>query len=371
MTLRDYVLVVSLHPQDVFTALFFTNAVTEPRSMRVVQYGRGDLGEALAGASAVIVIRGLFEFADVIAAAKAMRIPVFYFIDDNFIVLRDSAGPHARFMKHYSAAAVRDALKDIAGVLASSAPLAEYFSSHSLHDRVMRFPPASSRAMPRPGRDAGGPLRAAFFGGQHLHELFTNCVMPALRRLSRERRVAVTTMGLTEVGDAGAVTATLRPYDVSYARALETLAADGVDLLLHPVVEGLPNNRYKIPHALITAHAIGAIPVVSKLPPYDALAADVAVLADNTESSWYDAIVRAAAADRPAFVERLSAYCASEFGGQQNRDVVDRILSESRPPSRVERQRRRAIAGMYLLRRFGSRAAARLRSRGAAGAVTA
>jgi len=287
----EYVLVASLNPLDVFTTLFFSNGLEQPHPIRIVQYGRGDLGAALAGASALVVIRGLFEFGDLVEAARALRIPTFYFVDDNFIVLRDHPGPHARFLER---------------------------------------------------------------------------VLPAIRRLAREKPLSLMTMGMEPIAPSKGLSVSDRPYQPSYAVAVEAMTTAGVNVLLHPVADGLANSRYKNPHALITAHAIGAVPVVSNLAPYDALADDsVALRCENSEESWYRALVQAGqGADyRAALLTRLADYCARHFDGRQNRQIVAAILSESAHPGRWLVQRRRALASVFLARRLARRMSSRLTGR--------
>ena len=362
----EYVLVASLNPLDVFTTLFFSNGLEQPHPIRIVQYGRGDLGAALAGASALVVIRGLFEFGDLVEAARALRVPTFYFVDDNFIVLRDHPGPHARFVQQYSADRVRDALPGFAGVLLSSRTLSDYFAEMNLHPRLLLFPPiAASRSAAREPHD-DGHLRVAFFGGLHLHEVFLERVLPAIRRLAREQPLSLMTMGMEPIAPSKGLSVSDRPYQPSYAVAVEAMTAAGVNVLLHPVADGLANNRYKNPHALITAHAIGAVPVVSNLAPYDALADDgVALRCENSEESWYRALVQAGqGADyRAALLTRLADYCARHFDGRQNRQIVAAILSESAHPGRWLVQRRRALASVVLARRLARRLSSRLTGR--------
>ena len=139
-------------------------------------------------------------------------------------------------------------------------------------------------------------------------------------------------------------------YDVSYSRGLRTLAAAGVDVLVHPSVAGLANNAHKNPHALISAHAIGAVPVVSARPPYDDLPASGIVLqCEDTIDSWYLALKRALEPDEHrAISNRLASFCASHFDGSVNRQVIEALIS--RPISRAAALvlARRVVAVMCL-----------------------
>jgi hypothetical protein len=115
---------------------------------------------------------------------------------------------------------------------------------------------------------------------------------------------------------------------VSYSRGLRTLAAAGVDVLVHPSLPGHANNAYKNPHALISAHAIGAVPVVSARPPYDDLPEPAVVLqCEDTIDSWYVALTRALDPfEHRALSDRLGSFCASHFDGAVNRQAIESLV---------------------------------------------
>ena len=108
-------------------------------------------------------------------------------------------------------------------------------------------------------------------------------------------------------------------------------------MLVHTSVAGLANNAYKNPHALISARALGAVPIVSDRPPYDHLRpAGVALLCDDSIESWYAALVQALRpVERSLIGERLVSFCSSQFGGSVNHQVIDETgglhSSSSRP----------------------------------------
>ena len=62
-----FVLVVSLQPLDAMTTLFFGHLVGQvPEAIQVVRHGDPQLAAALAGASAIVLVRALFELDSVI-----------------------------------------------------------------------------------------------------------------------------------------------------------------------------------------------------------------------------------------------------------------------------------------------------------------
>lgn len=362
---RGFVLVVSLQPLDASTTLFFGRLMRlTPDSIRVVQYGKDDIAGALGKAAAVVLVRGLFEFGDIARCVRALRIPLYYFLDDNFIVLREQGGIAAQFVTRYSAAEVRAALRDFAGVLLATPALVSYFSEQELHPHLVLFPPvADAEGLAAPRATKPG-VTVAFFGGRHLHRQLLDIIVPAVRRLARQRPVRLLAVGVPEPIPASAgLTVSQQPYDECYARGLRALAAEGVDVFVHPVAAGLANNAYKNPHALISAHALGAIPVVSQAPPYDALGpAGVALICEDNEESWYQALTQVVtdASLRPMLRARLATYCAEHFSGTANRAVVDTMLRGYTPRGPAQTLWRTGIARGYQAMSLAGRVAARV-----------
>lgn len=362
---RGFVLVVSLQPLDASTTLFFGHLMRlMPDSIRVAQYGKDDIAGALASAAAVVFVRGLFEFGNIARCAKALGVPLYYFVDDNFIVLREQGGIGAEFVMRYSAPEVRAALHDFEGVLLATPALMSYFLERGLHSRLFLFPPvADAQRLAAPRRDPAATT-LAFFGGRHLHRQLLDTIVPAVRRLARQRPVRLLAVGVTEsIPASEGLSIRQQPYDESYGRGLRSLAAEGVDVFVHPVAAGVVNNAYKNPHALISAHALGAVPVVSNAPPYDSLGSDgVALLSTDDEESWYRALNQAVTDDslRSTLSERLSAYCAEHFSGSANRTVVDTMLRAHTPRGRTQTLWRTGIARGYLALNLAGRLVSRI-----------
>jgi hypothetical protein len=364
-----FVLVVALQKLDATTTLFFGHARRlAPCAIRIVEFGEPALSSLMSSAAAVIFVRGLFEFGGLPAFAQRLGIPTYYFVDDNFIVLREQGGRNARFVALYSAQRVRDALRGFAGVLLSSPPLIEYFSSHQLHRHLLLYPPVIGECAHEKDRQPG--LRLAFFGGEHLHELFSRIVLPAVRRLACERPVTLVAMGFaSEIPSSSGLTVIHSEYDESYARGIETLRRHGVNVLIHLVDASQANSAYKNPHALISALALDAVPVVSDRAPYDAYCATRNVMCcSDSEMSWFAALSSLAHEESRQADLRvgLRRYCEAHFDGAINRTVINGILSANRRSGFGLAIVRRVLIAGFLLSQFAGRGWRRLAGLGAA-----
>ncbi len=329
-----------------------------------MHYGHDELAGPLSAAAAVVLVRGLFELDAVSRCARALRIPLYYFLDDNFIVLREQRGSGAAFVEPYSTENVREALGGFSGVLLASSPLVDYFAENGLHSRLLLFPPTEGDQVKSPAPAARPRVHIAFFGGRHLHACFLRTIVPAVRRVARRRPVTLIAVGVGEQIDASeGLMVVHQPYDESYMRAIRRLADQRVDVLVHPAAADLANNAFKNPHALISANALGAVPIVSNRAPYDRFQSEgVALLCEDSEDSWYHALVQVAEDDTASAIRmRLATFCAEHFGGGPNLEIINGMLRERIPPARWSTPWRAAVARAILLMNRAGRAVSRAR----------
>ncbi len=333
---QPYALAISLEPLDASTKLFFGHLAEQlDGNLQVVRYADPRLGAKIAAASAIILVRGLFEFGTAAWVARAFRIPLYYFVDDNFILLREQRGPWSPFVGRYSAANVRRRLRAFRGVLLSSESLIDYFRSQDVHHELMLFPPIEwSQPLSKSPVRSGNVV--AFFGGRHLHEVLLKSILPAVRRLATEYPITLIAAGVGEpIAPSPGLTVIEQAYNRSYEQGLRQLAEAGVDVLVHPSAPGLLNDRYKNPHALISAKALGAIPVVSDRPPYSDLgAAGAALLCDDSSESWHAGLSQALDPSlRSVIAQRLARFCSLHYDGLTNREVIATLLRRHEAPS--------------------------------------
>lgn len=342
---RGYVLVVSLVPQDATTTLFFT-ALAGRLPLRIVEYP-ADIAWPLSGACAVIFMRGLFECRDAVWCARRLGIPRYYFLDDNFMLIRDEPMIYGPFYERYTNDGVRAMLCGFAGVLLASDSLMRYFAEHRLHDRLMLFPPVAPASTGTRPVGRADTLTIAFFGGAHRRDPFVRYVFPAVCRLAGVVTVRLVTAGFEpgSLPTAPGLDIVYLPYEPSYLVAMERLAPYGVDILVHPSAPTV-NNPYKNRHVLINAHALGATAVFSNTPPYDAIArAEVAVVCDNNEEAWFASLQQIALDEqlRHDLRGQLWEYCTTHFGGELNTSIIEALLHAHPPPGALTRVTRWAV----------------------------
>ena len=357
--MTPYLLVVSKTRCDVFSALFFGGL---PGSLgvhvRILEFGHDSLTDALAGAAAIIVMRhGLFSFGRLAASAGRARVPRYYFLDDNLMLLSLEPEVYGPYWSAYTNENVRRALAGFDGVLLASRPLLQYFEEQALHPNLIEYPPIAWPVLRRRdagwGRDAGEPFRIAFFGGEHRRDLFRTLVYPAAQRLAAEVPVELVVAGIEAEAlqvPGAKVPVVHLPYDVRYGPALEALACRRIDVLAHPAPPSR-NNPYRNANVLINARAVGAVSVLSNVPPYDGFdSPPPALLCDNEPEAWYEALSRLAHDPQLCahVFDRADAYCREHFSGRQNEHVIRTVLAAHAPPGSAVRAMRRIVTGPFL-----------------------
>ena len=356
----SHILVVAKRHDDVFAALFFDGLPPElRRHIRIREFGHDALAAEVAGAAAIIVMRhGLFSFGALASVAARARVPSYYFLDDNLLLLRQEPETYGPFWSAYTEDNVRVALRGFEGVLLASAPLVAYFRDHALHPRLIEYAPIAwpvLRERTQWSRDAATPFRIAFFGGEHRRELFLSLVHPAAMQLSREHPVELVVFGIDRAAIPASRTPSLdvihAPYEVRYSAALDALAGRQIDVVAHPTPPSA-NNPYRNANVLINARSAGAVAVVSNAPPYDTLGSpSPALLCDNVVEQWTTAL-RRLASDAALCAEtyrHADEFCRRHFNGASNAATIERVLGAHPAPRAVTRAMRLAVAGPSLV----------------------
>jgi len=318
------------------TSLYFDRLPLRLRQRIRLTYSDRHRPEEMLGASAVVFVRELFEYSEWIDEARRRKIPQYYFLDDNFMALgrddryRDAFGT-------FTDERLRKALESFTGILLSSRSLLRYFRQRSLHGGLRYFPPIAGRERcPNGGRNAAG-LRIGFFGGDHRLLPFVATVLPAIRDVAGESPTELVVVARQDAWEAArhegafaarGLTVHHLPYDLSLDVVLRRLAAQRLDVVVHPNSRNA-NNPYKTIHALLNAAELGAVPLVSDGPPFDQIRSrGVAWLCGDEPGEWARALrrVRDDPAGAAALRGRLSVFSRRYFGGSINARVLDEIL---------------------------------------------
>jgi glycosyltransferase involved in cell wall biosynthesis len=343
---NGYLLVIAPIYDATISLSFDYLAESFSRRIRVIQ-GSDWMGcEAeMAGASAVVIVRNLFDFSPWVECGKKLGIPLYYYADDNFMQLRQEPGCAPEFKQH-SPENLKATLDGFSGVLLSTYALVDVFRKAGIHDNLYYYPPVIKKIEgKRENASWGNPFTIAFMGGPHRTENFYRYVAPAIRRLaenfpirlclpesSAEQAKLKAFMSSVQNHNLEILTV---PRDISYDLTIRNYRECNPDILVH-INSNTGNNAYKTENAIINAALVGAVPVLSDGPPYDALRNEnIGLLCLTDEDSWYEAIMwlyKDRVAGREMY-DRLVEYCRRNYSGAANEPVLTEILSQHPAPS--------------------------------------
>lgn len=301
---------VLAHPINASVLLIFeAMRDSDEVHVRVVDRVEHSLSD-LARADVLIIARDFRLTADWSAAAIAMGVPVFYYLDDNIplMVQRGELDPQ---WAHFAAAEVHRALAGFAGVLTSTQELARSFREQGLHEHVDALQIAIPASIGRDWRAA--PRREektttiALFVGDHRVNAYVQLLHPGLADAAaatgrRVRVLAPPPVVEALAGHERGIELQTFPVSLDYFTALRGLRDAGVDAVLVPPVRTV-NQRFKTTHPLLTAAVLGARLIAPSHVPYVSLA-DVpgVLLVDEDdrrdEDVWREAFERTLVDDR-------------------------------------------------------------------------
>ncbi|WP_431821607.1 glycosyltransferase [Burkholderia sp. F1] len=337
-----YILVVNLH-YDASTYLYFNMLPPDvAKRVRIISASTGYGVEELARASCVIFVRHIAHFGGWIDAARAMKVPAYYFLDDNLALLAQ-AGELAHGGEDYRLEQYRTDLSAFDGVLLSSKNLVEYFDEHSLHDQLYCFPVSffdqRTLSIDYHEEKREGELVIACATGSHRAKGLWEVVFPALQKLANDDGMRIHLVAPAPSEDEyrkqlddlpSSFRVTLLPFELDYLFAMRRFARYSPDFLLH-APSSTVNNAYKTLHPLVSALIMNAVPVLPDTQPYDQVAGcgNAVFVHDSGKSlSWYNALVDALkdSAGLEQIRKKNEAYCAANFSGEANAAVLQTIL---------------------------------------------
>lgn len=297
----------------------------------------------IANASCIIVVRYLAANDAWAAAAKRLKIPIYYFLDDNLPELVSKEGVTFAGSEIFEANQLRVRLRDFTGILVSSPMLVEYFEANLLHPNVQLFPVSYAAAPPEilaSPKKVANELVVASMGGRHRQKGLQNCVLPALRQIATKSRPIHVIIGgcwaedfdnfraADEVNEN--IQTTLLPLEVDWTRAVFQIASFRPDILVHAPSKTL-NNKYKTLNVALCAYVLDAVLVAPNDPPYDLVEFDgaaVRVEPANEPRAWLNALqgLLSARGTWEGYKETNAAFCRTQFSGEQNLVVMNEIL---------------------------------------------
>ena len=277
-----------------------------------------DLYEAdLALVDAIIISRDIVTGTKYLDLIRKLKIPVYYYTDDNFLVVAVQ-NQHDLLVREFAKASTRETFEKFNGIIVSSENLLLDFKARGLHENLILLEPAIDAQLISDYPKLPKPyFSVAFLGGVFRTDVLQNCVLPALKRLSEETPVRLYCPDDFNLNKY--VSENFQIYTLPRTSCLDLVLTKfgrfDVDVQVHSGKK-LPNNKYKTENALINATTIGAVLLASRVEPYKSgLNQGCYMMTANTVDAWYASLKRLAdnSAIRDEIYQKAKQYCTIRY----------------------------------------------------------
>ena len=288
----------------------------------------------LALAEAIVVSRTIFHpwAKPYLHAARTMRLPMYYYFDDNFDTLREEYPG----LKDYTVKNLTKELQDFEGVMVPNQALADWCHKTKIHKNILLTPPVATKRTwcdtPYFSEKPSRTFRFCFMGGGHRSQSFENFVVPAINRLAKSIPIEMVIVGNHDQCSKKLKVSKVYnvPFDISYELTIGRLVNAQVDSLIHSGSSCTLNNNFKTPNALINAWHLGAVPVVANQPPYtDTESSQIGLVADWQDPfSWYEKLAKSTERETKKTISvNLNGHIIDQYGKESATKVFRDILT--------------------------------------------
>lgn len=291
-----------------------------------------DFSKDLCFADIIICVRDIYGMKQIINSANELNIPMYYYIDDNFIELKNIFPG----IKNNANMLNRLDLNKFKGIFVSTNTLKKYFEEKFLHDNLILLEPILPNDIYEHSYNSK-IIKIAFFGGKFREKIFIDIVMPAISKISKGYNVE---LYYPDSGDLK-YNSNISKYktdklvikkiqrEIALDEAIKKFGINDIDILIH-CGPSLKNNKYKTENSLINAVQLGAVLVASDDFPYSK-ESELYLLAENNSNSWYEKLmILVGNLDlRKQMYENALKYCKSRYTAESNYHVIYNEIIEN------------------------------------------
>lgn len=302
--------------------------------------------DEVALADAVILARDLTVLEKYKNICLKIKIPCYYYIDDNFIELYKDNKEDA-YLGKMKALLEPSRVRMFEGIFTSTSCLADYFIENRLNSNVFTLEPCIDiENIFKPKMIKSNYFTIAFMGGAFRSETFRRVVMLALVKLSEKYSIRVVypeEINLKLFMDIKNLELIGIKRDISLDLILKHYSKYEPDILIHCGPD-IKNNIYKTLNALINAVQLGAVLITSDSAPYseNELRNKAYLCVKNYSSNWIKALddLLSDARLREKMYNCAAEYCLQRFSSQKGEAILHKAFSGITPLSNYETIRR-------------------------------
>ncbi|RRD40749.1 glycosyltransferase family 2 protein [Leptotrichia sp. OH3620_COT-345] len=294
---------------------------------------------------AIIFMRDLDFFQKIKKLCDSLKIPYYYYIDDNFIILTDDIKNKKIIMKSegrrqiekFASNTKKLSIYGFKKVFCSTEELKKYFLENNLHHDIEVLNPIIDFKNIFRHEMKKESISIAFMGGNFRNGILKEIILPAIIRLSKDIKVKFyyPENGKKDFLKIYNDEENLNFYSIertfSLQKALRRFAKNEIDILIH-CGEEINNGIYKTENSLLNAVQLGAVLVTSNIEPYKSKfkSKNEYVRVTNEINDWYIALKSLAQNSeiRENIYNKAYFYCKEKYSGEKEEKILKNALSE-------------------------------------------
>lgn len=297
--------------------------------------------EAIIYSDAIIFMRKIKDYINIIEICEKENIPYYYYIDDNFIVLNECiqkleinvSKKERKEIKKFSNETKNLKFYNFNKIFCSTDMLREFFIKNEIcldSDVEVLNPIIDFDNIFNPVLEKKS-VTIAFMGGNFRIKILKEIILPAIIRLSEEMKVTFcypknksedlkkiyrknTNIKFIEIEKSLSLIKILRKFEIN-----------NVDVLIH-CGEEMENNKYKTENSLLNAVQLGAVLLTSNIEPYKTVfnSQKEYIRIDNSIEKWYSNLKEVSQNKkmRKELYMKAYNYCKAKYSGKKEREIL-------------------------------------------------
>ena len=288
----------------------------------------------LAAADVCIYSRILPNTSDIKVLTSMLSIPLYYFVDDNFVeISSENNDPVAKAIAN---SYTEEFFAPFKAIIVTTEHLRRFFEERKLHKRVLVLPPVWKE--PKEKKEKSHPLTIGYMGGSFRDDIIESCILPALKAISKDYPLRfvypVSQKTKEQAKDGLSDGLEFIPFErtINYEFAINTYDQIGIDIFIHCGGNN-KNNIYKTKNALLNAVSLSAPLIVSDIEPYRDLSdgsENTYLLVDNCPNEWEFALrgLIEYPDRRGELLQNACAFCRDHYCSAAAWEELDRELAK-------------------------------------------
>jgi len=295
--------------------------------------------ETIIYTDAFIFMRRIRDYQNIIEICEKEKIPYYYYIDDNFIVLNEDiekleinvSKKEKQEIKKFSKETKNLKFYNFKKVFCSTEMLKNFLIENEIYSNIEVLNPIIDFNNVFKYESTKKNISIAFMGGDFRSKVLKEIILPAIIRLSNEIQITFCypknkSLNLKKMfGGNEKVKFIEVEKSLSLSRILRKFEKNNVDILIH-CGEEMGNNKYKTENSLLNAVQLGAVLLTSNIEPYKTIfnSKEEYIRVENSVEKWYLKLKEIAQNKemRKELYIKAYDYCKLNYSGKNEKEIL-------------------------------------------------